>query len=775
MFASRFCIRLSLLLPSVLGIAFLTSITGNVYASTLIELEATMSAGAELEGQNAQAVTKQVVEVEEVDTKKTAQSSEAKIKSEKPAADAEQNGWLGTGGYMSITKIMLLILLLLLTLIVSIFMFVNRSRIHFLLLLPFVLGIGLFFGAVGKVYAQAGGLTELGATMSASQEMQGQSAQTTTNQVAGGGGNVETDPKKAAAAELKNLKDKSKNLAESAMKNGWIGSGGYLSITKIILFILVFWMWVLTVDWVSSDSEVLKIPTRFSWIMMNFFPFIVVGTILFYLPVENPILFYISYPLTVLAWLIPTFCYISVRNKPLPPFERVMTWDHIKYLMAVALSKVGVKVKLQKKTSYQVGAPIEIEAAGKNLDNPTLNARTLLARNHEGFNDLRKVVYDALERSADGIMFEFQAEQTLVREQIDGVWLDAAPIQKERGQLLNASIKYLIGGNPEEFRARQSGSFLAIVRKKKKFSADFIIQGTPTGEEKGIITFVIQKVPFNSLEELGMRPEMQEKTKLLINAPKGLVVFSAAPANGLRSTMNVVARTADRFTRDFATVEDSQNPYQNVENVMVNQYDSRKGETPLTVLPDVFFREPQVLLIRDLINKETFELCCNEIENNRLVITTIRAKDAADAMLRLLAMKIQPTLFASSIKAVVSQRLIRKLCPDCKEVFEPQPALLQRLGLPPDRVSQLYRVRSAPQPGEKRKPCMTCNDVGYKGRTALYEVIEVNDEIRKILVANPTPEMIRKASGSRGFLFEGSLLVAKGITSVEELARVMKL
>ena len=198
----------------------------------------------------------------------------------------------------------------------------------------------------------------------------------------------------------------------------------------------------------------------------------------------------------------------------------------------------------------------------------------------------------------------------------------------------------------------------------------------------------------------------------------------------------------------------------------------------MTVLPDIFFREPHVLLIRDLVSTEVFELCCNEIENNRLIITTIRGKDAADTMIRLLAMKIQPSLFASSIQAVVSQRLIRKLCPDCKEVFEPQPALLQRLGIPPGRISELYRVRSAPQPGEKRKPCKTCNDIGYSGRTAMYEIIEVNDEIRKILVANPTAEAIRKAavqSGQRGFLFEGSLLIAKGITSVEELARVMKM
>ncbi|MCL2305360.1 MAG: Flp pilus assembly complex ATPase component TadA [Planctomycetaceae bacterium] len=638
-----------------------------------------------------------------------------------------------------------------------------------LLILIFAV-IGWFvFDGTSQVCAQVSTGEVLEAT-AASQDLEARNTQQPVPQPpagggGGGGGGVAT-------------KEAASKRANAARTNGWLGSGNYLSITKIFLFIFVFWMWVLTVDWVSCDGEVQKIPTRFFWNILNFFPFTVLGTIFFYLPVDNPILFFVSYPLTIMTWLVPLFCYISVRNKPLPPYEKVMTYDHTKYLFAVALSKLGVKMKIEKKMSYQVGPPIEIEAAGVNLDNPTLNARTVLSRNHEGFNDLRRIVYEALERNADGIMFEFQAEQTLVKELIDGVWIETLPLMREKGPLLNTSIKYLIGGNPEEFRKRQAGSFVATVRKKTKFNADFVIQGTPTGEEKGIITFVIQKVPFDSLGELGMRTDMQEKVKSLINAPVGLVVFSAAPANGLRSTMNVVSRTADRFTRDFATVEDVQNPYQFVENVMLNQYNSRKGETPMTVLPDIFFREPHVLLIRDLISTDVFELCCNEIANERLIITTIRARDAADAMMRLLAMGIQPSLFASTITAVVAQRLIRRLCPDCKEVFEPQPALLQRLGLPPDRITELYRARGAPQPGEKRKPCLTCNDIGYRGRTAMYEIIEVNDEIRKILVANPTVDAIRKAatqSGQRGFLFEGSLLIAKGITSVEELARVMKM
>ena len=618
-------------------------------------------------------------------------------------------------------------------------------------------------------------LTDTTATMGVQQEMQSGGSSSSMNTPAP---SQEGDATPAAVAQLAKDKAEAQKRGSVALANGWLGPGGYLSISKWCLFLFVFFMWVLTVDWVSRDGELQKIENRLTWNMANYLPYMVLGTILFYLPISTPIAFYISYPILILTWLIPAFCYISVRNKPLPPYERVMTPSHIKYLLAVALNKIGIKIKLQKNQSYQTGPPVEIVATGKNLDNVVLGSRTILSRNHPGFNDLRAAVFDALQRKADSVMLDFGSDQTTIRQQIDGVWHEVGSMPKDRGEATNVAARLLVGGNAEDRRGKLAGSFLATLNKKTKFSADLVIGTAQNSEEKAVITFVIQKVPFDTLEELGMRPDTQEKVKALVNAPTGLVVFSSAPANGLRSTMNVVARTADRFTRDFATVEDKQNPYQIVENVALNQYDSSKGETPITVLPDIFFREPQVMLLRDLVNLESFTLCCEEIQNNRLIITTARAKDAADTFLRLLAMKIQPQLFASSIKAVVSQRLIRKLCPDCKESFQPQPALLQRLGLPPDKISQLCRVRSAPQPGEKRKPCLTCNDIGYTGRTAMYEVIEVNDEIRKILVSAPSIEAIRRAanqSGQRGFLFEGALLIAKGITSVEELARVMKM
>lgn len=562
-------------------------------------------------------------------------------------------------------------------------------------------------------------------------------------------------------------------FAQVTLDNEWWGPGGYISILKLLAHVFLFFCWVFSLNWANCDSERRKDPTYAKWNCTMFFMFVVPYPLVF-----NLAPFFVGFPVMLLLWLIPLIVYIKHRNKGIPPHEKVMTPSHIKYLFAVFLSKFGVKVKLKKPMTYEEGPPLQLEATGKLIDPHELQGRTILSRNHPGFNELRNILFVALNSKAESIMLEYGPEEMVTKHEIDGFWHALPPIPRENADPILESMKLLIGGNPEEHRARQAGSFTAILRKKSRFDADFIVQGTPEGE-RGLFHFVLKKIPFDTLDQLGMRSELQTKIKELVNMNSGLVVFSAPPANGLKSMMNIVARTADRFTRDFATVEDEMNPYQEIENVNVNKYNSAKGETPMNVLVDVFFREPQVLLIRDLINKETLELCCKEIEDNhRLIITTIRARNGAEALLRLLAMKVDPKLFASTISAVVVGRLIRKLCPQCKEAFQPSPQLMQRMGIPAGKVTEFFRVRSPPEEGEKREVCPKCNDIGYVGRTSLFDVLEVNDEIRQILVTNPSLEAIQQAamkSGQKGFFLEGAVLVAKGITSVDELSRVMQL
>lgn len=568
------------------------------------------------------------------------------------------------------------------------------------------------------------------------------------------------------------------------LQNGWWGPGGYVSPTKLGLYLLLFFLWTYCASWMNSDMERLSNSSRATINLAYVALYCGLGTALLIVP-----FFLVIFPLTTLMVLIPPIVYVVHRNKPLPPHEKVMTPDHLFFVFATMLRRIGIKVKIKPRVSYQTGPPIELEASGKNIEATVLKGRLILARNAPGYNLFRQQLYDALASQATGVMFDFTPERTAVRHQVDGVWLDLQPVPRviEKGRNKDVyeemleSAKLLVGANPADRRSRQGGSFIATIgsgKKAPRYDAEFLSQGTKTGEA-AVIQFTSLKVPFETLDSIGMRPDMQTKLLQHLNAREGFVVAAAPPANGLRSSMEVYSRVSDRFTRDVVNVEDAMSPSAEIENIILTQYDSSKGETPATVLPDVFFKEPAVVIIRDTGSLPVLEMCCREVDMHRLFITMIRAKDGVEAILRFLALKIPPQQFLSKLNCVISQRLIRKLCPDCKEPYQPAPQLLQQLGLRPDQVKEFYRTRTPlPEPEEKKRGvCPTCNGVGYRGRTALFELLEIKDSIREAILANPDPAQIRQQfakEGQTGFLYEGIHLLLKGETTVEEFSRVMK-
>jgi type II secretory ATPase GspE/PulE/Tfp pilus assembly ATPase PilB-like protein len=165
-------------------------------------------------------------------------------------------------------------------------------------------------------------------------------------------------------------------------------------------------------------------------------------------------------------------------------------------------------------------------------------------------------------------------------------------------------------------------------------------------------------------------------------------------------------------------------------------------------------------------------MLCREIPEERLIIGTVRAKDSVEALLRVLALGVPAAVFAEGISGVLSQRLVRKLCPACREAYVPTPQILGQLGIPEGRVQAFYRPPQQPQ-----EVCQQCAGVGYKGRTAVFELLKVGEAVRKVLKSGPKAELLRQAArkdGLRGFQEEGVLLVAKGTTSLPELMRVLK-
>jgi type II secretory ATPase GspE/PulE/Tfp pilus assembly ATPase PilB-like protein len=650
---------------------------------------------------------------------------------------------------------------------------------------------------------------------------------------------------------------------------GWRGPGSYLSWLKILLHAGLFFLWVYTTDWLSSDAVELDL-NYLQWNPIVFGTFLGVFVLTWLIPI-----FWVGWPLLILAWAVPLSIYVVQRNSRVEDYQKVLTRDHLRYWAAQRLSKLGIKMEAEAADPHETGVPVVLNARGGGPTERDEAARLLQARQAPGLRAAREIVADGLSRRADAIMLDFAQTGVTVRYLVDGVWQNGEPIEREEADPALEALKILCGLNPQDRQSRQEGKFGVdyfvlkpavferMERHKKKLreklTVDFtrlfsremakeLQDATPPGQlppevdpaqlemrvkaaveevirlkfasavgphtpieksdvfklpytdrvnplvsldpvkatatlsttgtqtgERVLIQIEGKKARFPGLDSIGMRTKMQEQLKELFGLEQGFILISAMPGQGLRTSTDVMLRSADRFTREFAAVEDESQPYPAIENIPVTKYKSAAGETPMTVLPNLFHQEPNVVVIRDLCDAETIGRVLEELSTRgRLFISTVRAVDSVDAIYRVLAMKVPPSDLAKGLTAVFNLRLVRKLCEHCKEPYAPPPQTLQQLGIPPGRVQAFYRPH---QPTEQEGPCPVCGGVGYLGRTAIFELLVLDETVRKALVGGAKPDQLRQVArkaGFRGLQEEGIVLVVKGTTSLQELVRVMK-
>jgi type II secretory ATPase GspE/PulE/Tfp pilus assembly ATPase PilB-like protein len=362
----------------------------------------------------------------------------------------------------------------------------------------------------------------------------------------------------------------------------------------------------------------------------------------------------------------------------------------------------------------------------------------------------------------------------VVRQHIDGVWHNSEARDRESSDVMLAVMKTLANLSATERRKKQESKFGAKY-KDHSYVCPVISQGVPTGERVVVELLGGYQRNFKTYEDLGMRPKLAEQWSALMASDKGLLVIAGVPGGGITTLTDVSLMETDRLLRDFAAIEEENHREREIVNIEVTTYSAAKGEKPATVIPGLIRKYPNVYVLRELTDPEAAKLLIGEVrDEDRLLITSVHAKDAAEALLRMLQQKVPQRDFAATVTAVLATRLIRKLCDACKVAYAPTPDLLKKLGIPQGKVEALYRQ---PKPEEIEKPCPECGNLAFKGRTGLFELLVVDDTIRQILVKQPQLDLLRKASraaGMRTFQEEGLLLVAKGVTSLAELQRVLK-
>jgi type II secretory ATPase GspE/PulE/Tfp pilus assembly ATPase PilB-like protein len=543
------------------------------------------------------------------------------------------------------------------------------------------------------------------------------------------------------------------------------GPGGYLSIFSIIVYWLMFLVWIKFVDWVNKDCVRTGMSAAI-WNCVVFFPFIV-AFFLFALSVP-----YIGFLATFVSLVAPAVVYILMRNKHVEAHERVLTPDHLRHVFSGKARAVGVKVAAEKQMDYQKGPPVELTAMGGENDQAN-QANLIRSRQSPGFVLAKEVLATAFGNEAEKVMLDYTQAGVAVKHQLDGVWHDVEPLDRESGDVMLAVLKTLANLNAGERRARQDGKFGAELAGKK-YTTQLTSQGVQTGE-RVVLSLVGQKSPVDSLEIAGMRPKMLEQIKEIASQQGGLLLVSSLPSGGLTTTMTLLLKSLDRYMRDFFTVEDAAAHEPDVENVTRMPFDAAAGQTPADVFASLFRKQPGVIVVPNLADAKTVGMLCEQAMEDSFVIGTLRAKEAVEAPLRLLALNVPASQLAPPLKAVLNIRLVRKLCEACRQAYPPNPELLKKLGIPAGKVQAFYQP--PPLPEDPKLICKVCRGIGYKGRTAIFELLVVDDQFRDALVKQPQIEALKKvarAAGQRGLQEEGIVLVAKGLTSLQELQRVLK-
>ncbi|HJN65859.1 MAG TPA: ATPase, T2SS/T4P/T4SS family, partial [Pirellulales bacterium] len=320
-----------------------------------------------------------------------------------------------------------------------------------------------------------------------------------------------------------------------------------------------------------------------------------------------------------------------------------------------------------------------------------------------------------------------------------------------------------VTGRRDKFEGYWEEVFPCMVSRKLEEHAD-----------RWLVTLKREVAPFHALPELGMREQTAAIVTTALEQSDGMLVFSSLPGGGLTTTLNVALEGVDRYMRDFVSIEDKSQREPEIVNVDRRNYDSKAGQSPADIIPTVSRSGADVIVCRNLVNTPSAKLLCELAESEHLIITTIPARDSVEALLRVLVLKVPAALFAAAVSTVVHSRLIRVLCEECRESYTPSADLLKKLGIPPGKIEHLFR----PPTNRDTASCKFCDGIGYRGRRGIYEVLTVTDKMRAIL-SNPKPQIedLRKAARESGFQTEldhGKLLVARGVTSVEELQRIFK-
>ena len=375
---------------------------------------------------------------------------------------------------------------------------------------------------------------------------------------------------------------------------------------------------------------------------------------------------------------------------------------------------------------------------------------------------LNAVLSQAIARRASDVHLEPRERHLRVRFRIDGVLVEQAPLPKAQMPGVIGRVKVLAQLDVAEKRVPQDGGF--SVSNGSAGSARFRVSTLPTDYgEKVCLRLLSQRGVHLELGRLGMTDEVIARVRACLNRINGVVLVTGPTGSGKTSTLYSMLRILDAKSRNVVTLED---PIEiRFPDIVQTQISNKSGYTFSSGLRAVLRQDPDIVLVGEMRDRETADIALKAGLTGHLVLSSLHTNGAIDTFMRLIDMGLERFVVASSVRAIVCQRLFRQLCPECREEVQPDP-----------EVSALLRIESGFPTIYREKGCERCDGTGFRGRTAIFELVEVDDELADLVKSEKTSRSDYKELLARrnvdSLRSAGLAHVRAGTTSLEEVLRV---
>jgi general secretion pathway protein E len=544
------------------------------------------------------------------------------------------------------------------------------------------------------------------------------------------------------------------------------GPGLYFNLFSLGAVFLVYLTWISLCSWVDSDSRRFDLDRhRWNALLLSGG---VGGLLLFWFVPWFPL----SYPLLLAGVAVPLGLYVRKRNALVADSLKVATGQHCKRVLK-RWTNIDLGVTPEAKSGPEVHfLPRPGERPGHE------RPRVRRAQRLPGYVAVVGLLCDGVQRRATEMQLEPAREKVNVRLQIDGVYHEARSLPRQHVDALLPVLRTLADIDLHAKMFPQEGLFVLEIDGGR---VDFQIKIEDVAERERVTLQVHDHTQrILRLNQLGMPERVADTVRAALAHRRGLFVICGPDDSGRTTTAYGCLHELDRMRRGIMTIETP--IHQRLARFEQVQINPDAGQTPAEVLRRIVPGTGRhVIFVSDVADSDTADMACLKAEEGRLVIVTVRAGDAVAGIFRLVELGVTPGRLSDVLIGVMSQRLVRTLCSDCKVRYVPDPAAVRRANLMVERIRHFYRI---PEEQELKRDdhgqlaiCPTCRGIGYRGRTGIFEVLQVPERMRELLRQNAPMSAIKQEAVKSGMNYvqdEALDLVIRGVTSIPEMLQVLR-